>query len=99
MATMRKSVPLGDDDIRAATALRSDPAWREVALEMGASVSADPSEAEALRILVEVGRRSLSERVAEREMQAGYAALARSMTPEDHAIARHAGRRAASRSE
>jgi hypothetical protein len=101
---VRKSVPLSPADLDGLRALRTDLAWREVAMEItGADLSATPSEAEALHALVEVGRRVIEARVAEAEgaaereteqeteqdaEYAAYVAYAKTITDEDRAITR-----------
>lgn len=89
---VRKSVPLGQAGLDGVRSLRADVSWREAAMEIaGVGLSPDPSEAEALHALVEVGRRVIEKRVAEAELEAGYAALALTITDEDRAITRAAG--------
>lgn len=95
----RKSVPLTEQDLDGVAALRTDHAWRTAALELaGIELSAQPSEAEALHALVEVGHTALRERVTEEELATGYAALRRAQDDEDRQVARTTGRRTAARS-
>lgn len=94
--TIRKSVPLTPEDTRGVASLRLDVVWQEAALEVaGIELSGDPSEAEAIHALIEVGRSVLADRVTEKAMTSGYAALAAAQTAEDRAINRATGRRTA----
>lgn len=98
MTKVRKSVPLGDADLAGLAALRTDVTWREAAMEIdGTELSATPSEAEALQAMVAIGRRAIQARAQERELEAGYAALAASAGREDREVARSLSRRTAAR--
>ena len=95
---VRKSVPLSKDDLSGLAALRSDVMWREAAMEIeGVELSVNPSEAEALQTLVEIGRRTIERRAHEKELEAGYAALAASISDEDRELDRALSRRTSSR--
>jgi hypothetical protein len=95
---IRKSVPLTAADTQSVASLRGDISWQEAALEIaGIELSPDPSEAEALHALVAVGRSVLADRVSEKTMASGYAALAESYTDEDRDLSRASGRRTARR--
>jgi hypothetical protein len=98
MAKARKSVPLDDADLAGLAALRTDVTWREAAMEIdGTHLSATPSEAEALQAMVAIGRRTIEARAREKELEAGYAALAESGGA-DRDVGRALSRRTASRS-
>ena len=92
-------MPLDDDDLAGLTALRTDMMWREAAMEIdGTELSASPSEAEALRAMVAIGRRTIQARAREKELEAGYEAVAAAVDPEDRQVDRALSRRTASRS-
>lgn len=95
---VRKSVPLSDSGMRGLLALRMDPMWREAAMELeGIDLSDNPSEAEALQVMVEIGRRVIEERASEKALEQGYAALAASLSDEDRELDHALSRRALSR--
>jgi hypothetical protein len=98
MAKTRKSVPLDDADLAGLMLLRTDMTWREAAMEIdGTHLSATPSEAEALQAMVAIGRRAIQARAEEKELEAGYTALAESSDREGREMTRALSRRTASR--
>jgi len=94
----RKSVPLTPDDADGVRRLRVDLVWQRAAFDLaGIRFSDRPSEAEAIRALVEVGRTALTARVSEAALAQGYAELAESQSAQDDAVNRAVGRRGARR--
>src|SRR5690348_15212438 len=76
----RKSVPVTEEDAQTVQRVRQSQSVERAALaEMGITLSANPSEAEALQALVEAGRTAIQQQV----MVSGYAALAASKNDED----------------
>ena len=95
---LRKSVPLTPDDADGVLRLQVDLVWQRAAFDLaGIRFSDRPSEAEAIRALVEVGRTALASRVSDAALAEGYAELAAAQPVQDEAVNRAVGRRAARR--
>lgn len=94
-STVRKSVPLDENDIKDLTAIRMQGSDEAVALHSltGIVLGERPSEAEALHALVTLGRQTL----ADRKTEIGYQKLARFMEDDPESQAWHASRRARAR--
>lgn len=91
-STVRKNVPLDQDDLRDLTAIKETGSDKAAALYSitGIKLSEKPSEAEVLHALVVLGRQV----VADKEVEIGYQKLARFMEDDSEAKAWRTSRRA-----
>lgn len=81
--TVRKSVPMGPEDITALERIHASPSPERQALAQlsGRELDAHASDAEIIAALVRVGREAVTQQVA----ATGYAAWAAEMDDEDRA--------------